>query len=156
MNLGHLHDVFDHWKGSVIRTVVAVLHDLHVVPLCTGEAWTQEERRLYAELMGVLLNHVLLPDQLFENRAKRQAYFVPCQPDHKYDLFLDPDTGVEPDSGCTRCHVTLDDLDYLLPQCSPGLVMVYQHSPRAGDNTEAVREKLRRMQQRGLSACAYS
>jgi hypothetical protein len=97
------------------------------------------------------LEQVLFRDTLVEHR-NRKEYFDPINFPEGSDLFLDPDTGVEPKSGPKKCHVGLNDLSKLLPDKSRRLIMVYQHRPRMDDSVQAV---LDRIGQRRWIACAY-
>jgi len=159
MNIDYLGDALDHWKGSVIEQLRPVLHNLRVVPMCMEEEWTPKHRCLYARLLGVRSEDDVFWDAFNRNRRR---YFENCQRfAGDSDLFLDPDTGIEPISGCKKCHVGLDNLRCLLPDNSRRLVMVYQHRSRIRHGVEdvldrnSVEDVLERIRQRGWLAGAY-
>ena len=70
---------------------------------------------------------MLLADRRFDHES-REAYFANPTLIGDFDLFLDPDTGIEPRNGCDEKHVRLTDVDRILPLNGHRLVLIYQHS----------------------------
>src|SRR5207245_9136426 len=100
MTLDHLGDALDHWKGSTIERTQAALVDVHVVPMFTdlvqpGDPWNTETLSLYASLLRRPLETILLGDRRFDDFS-RAAYFGDDRLVGDFDVFLDPDTGIEP------------------------------------------------------------
>lgn len=127
MNLSHLGDTLDHWKGSLLERLqkAKLLTDLAVDPMATdARSWTTTDRQLYATLLRIA------PAQVLQHQARlstdRQGYFGEIT--HATDLFLDPDIGI-----ATRGvrdashHLTPDEFHGLLAACPSRIVIVYQH-----------------------------
>ncbi len=133
MQIDHLADAMDHWKGAMVEMLDGIACDLHVVPMLTdfieaGNPWQESHFKLYARLLKVPLDHVLLRDRPFRH-ADRQSYFGQVCLKGEFDLLLDPNTGIETPTSCDDRHIRLDDLAVLIPpnECSR-LLLVYQHS----------------------------
>lgn len=131
MNIKHLGDAFDFWKGGIIRLLNVSLNDLHVYPMFTdtdvSNAWTPGCIQLYASLIGVDVSKVLLPLTRFETSI-RGKYFKMVDIRADADLFVDPDTGIASDRAGKIQHIRLCEINQLLPADSSRIVMIYQHS----------------------------
>lgn len=148
MNLSHLGDALDHWKGSLIEVIGD--KSLQVVPMITDrDRWTQENFGTYARLLHRNPEDILKKekDDLFSNRT-RHGYF--CNLDEG-DLFLDPDTGIARDEKVEKKHISFSEIAVLLSKSKSRMLLVYQHASR---NKDGVREKLQLLRKaEGLSAC---
>lgn len=158
MNLEHLGDALDYWKGGLIEMLDGLLRDLHVIPLFTDDpttAWTQDHLRLYARLLSVPRDRILACNQSFQN-ALRQEYFAGLSLPEQSDLFLDPDTGIAPNHGGNAKHIRLNEIAGMLPAESRRILLVYQHAFRKHDYvTRALHRVVDSDQLRGTSAFAY-
>ena len=156
MNFRHLADALDHWKGAVIRILCRQLNDIHVVPMFTDKdvtaTWTKDSIGLYAQLIGVPDDHILQRGVRFTTRS-RSEYFVNLETDSNVDLFVDPDTGIEPATGGNAAHIRHEELSQLLPNGSQRVVLVYQHSSREEKWTQACLQRVVLLE--GCHACAY-
>jgi hypothetical protein len=134
MNLKHLGDALDHWKGAVINAVG--VKTLRIVPMLTdSENWTQEDFSAYARLLRRKSRDLVKKKQLFSNQT-RDGYF--CGLGNE-DLFLDPDTGIAPDRKRKQKHVSPFEIAGLLPKGSSRMLLIYQHASR---KKNSVRDKL--------------
>lgn len=136
MNLSHLGDALDYWKGSVIE----MMRDgkLQVVPMFTDLAeWAQEDIETYARLLHVEPDDILKrgKDDLFSN-ATRDNYFRNLG---EHDLFLDPDTGIALSRKAAR-YVVPSEIIGLLPESRSRVLLIYQHASRKANG---VKEKLK-------------
>ena len=131
MNLKHLGDALDYWKGGIIGRLQANLSDIHVLPMFTDApgTWTSNRLKLYADLVGVDVSNILQQQTPFSS-ASRKTYFGNLGISDDIDLLVDPDTGIEPNSRNDETHIRLLELGLLLPRGCSRLVLVYQHSPR--------------------------
>jgi len=160
VNRKHLGDALDHWKGSVIASLDALLHDVHVIPMFTDKdprtSWPEAHLRLYAKLLRVPHDHILHSHTPF--RASTRAEYIPAvRLPADSDVFLDPDNGIAPEGGGDAKHVTPSELAILLPADSRRIVLVYQHSFRTNDYVEvSLRRVVDPLQLRGTSAFAYN
>ena len=150
MNITHLGDALDYWKGSILNRLRNDLIDLRVVPMLTdfgrrGVIWSHEQFALYADLLCVDPKIILLKDEQFIHSG-RIHYFSNPSLSGDSDLFLDPDTGIEPPGSLKGKHVALSDLQRLLER-SQRLILIYQHAQRGGmDNElEVARERMKRV-----------
>jgi hypothetical protein len=138
MNINHLGDALDHWKGCIIQSVEKHLHNLRVVPMFTDDdvttTWSPKRLRLYAELLHINTNDILHRRLRFES-AERNTYFAELRGD--YDLFIDPDTGIAPKSRFDGQHIRPGDIASLLPDDTKRVLMIYQHSSRETDWVDA-------------------
>jgi len=134
MNLCHLGDALDSWKGWVVGKLRNVLKDVRVLPMFTDEdvraTWNNARLELYARLTGLAdANRILRPDIRF-TAGTRGAYFDLDATLDGSDLFVDPDTGIEPPQGGGVRHIRVAEVVQLLPPESHRLLLVYQHSFR--------------------------
>jgi hypothetical protein len=140
VNIRHLGDALDHWKGSVIGDLEGALHRLHVVPMFTDidvAQWTEPRLRLYADLLRIDSERILCAGQQFTNGG-RTAYIAEAnRTDAEHDLFIDPDTGIEPPGDSDHRHLRRNDLATFLLNRSDRLALVYQHSRREDNWTAA-------------------
>lgn len=136
MNLTHLGDALDHWKGSMFDLMSDSLRELHVVPMFTDEdpadLWTPARLGVYARLLRVSTRQILLTGSRFMH-ATRSQYFSDGCLDADCDLFVDPDTGIIGDDKSSPRHVRPRELAGLLPQTSERVILVYQHAFRDKD-----------------------
>jgi hypothetical protein len=134
MNLKHLGDALDHWKGSVIELIGD--KKLRVVPMLTDQGqWKQEHFETYARLLHLKPEDVLKRDHLFSSQ-KRDDYFSDLG---EHDLFLDPDKGIAPDKKAKKEHIKPSEIADLLKESRSRMLLIYQHSSRKKDG---FREKL--------------
>ncbi len=129
MNINHLGDAFDFWKGSFIRKLGNTLRNLKVLPMFTDTnehfPWNNARLELYAELLGVNKQDILRQEVRFPNNTRGQ-YFQNL--DNNSDLFVDPDIGIEPPSGSNYRHIRLTEIAQLLSKSTNRVVLIYQHS----------------------------
>jgi hypothetical protein len=157
VNKTHLGDALDFWKGRVISLLHRSLNDLHVVPMFTDEditnVWPEEHLRMYARLLGVRMDRILQPTTPF-SAATRKTYFSNLGLSDRADVFLDPDTGVQPAaSKATTKHVCFVDLAQLFAGAPRRLVLVYQHRPRSSPHDWADRSSMRVTSDQRVSGC---
>ena len=157
MNIKHLGDALDHWKGCIIRSVEKHLHDLRVVPMFTdadvNKTWSPKRLRIYAELLHVDASDILHRRRRFES-AERESYFADSG--GEYDLFIDPDTGIAPKSHFDGQHIRPGDIALLLPDDTKRVLLIYQHSSREKDWVDAcLRRVVRHEPHRTCWAFAY-
>ena len=149
MNLSHLGDALDHWKGSLIDVIGE--KNLQVVPMLTDrDRWTQERFEIYARLLHRKPEEILKKekDDLFSS-ITRHGYFRDLG---ENDLFLNPDTGIMPDEKARKKHISHSEIAALLPESSSRILFIYQHASR---NKNGVSEKLGSLRDaEGLSGCA--
>jgi len=154
MNLDHLGDVLDHWKGSVLTQIRDKLMGLHVIPMFTDkDRWPADCLGAYAKLLRVELPQVL-NELVPSGKDDRMGYFKEITQGN-CDLFLDPDTGISPESKCTKKHIEPEEIRDLLRKSPQRILLIYQHRFRSKD---PFREKLKQLR-RYLPTCysfAYS
>jgi hypothetical protein len=154
MNLTHLGDVLDHWKGSVLAQMDDKLVGLHVIPMFTDkDRWPADCLGAYAKLLRVELPQVL-NELVPSGKDDRMGYFKEITQGN-CDLFLDPDTGISPESKCTKKHIEPEEIRDLLRKSPQRILLIYQHRFRSKD---PFREKLKQVR-RYLPTCysfAYS
>jgi len=150
MNLDHLGDALDHWKGSMIRFLRSrdSFKDLHVLPMITDpdpkRSWGKEGFGLYARLLDVSVEDILKPDIQFLPNEQRKEYF---SLDSQCDLFIDPDTGIgnerpkKHEEGQRENYILPSEIASLIPNGSNRLLLIYQHS--TNDNMERRKTHLR-------------
>ena len=126
MNLQHLGDALDFWKGGVFRSL-DITDQLRVLPMLTdAQSWTPDQLALYATLLCLPGPGRILRCQVQFPENPRASYFeVPCGGGPC--IFLDPDTGIGPGGGK---HVTITDLDQVLSCNGVEMLVVYQHAHR--------------------------
>jgi hypothetical protein len=164
MNRVHLADALDYWKGGMIQILKAELNDLAILPMITdNEKWAAGEIAAYSEILGRDPDEILLADVSFNRRRGQPYYFRRNQVrDHHGDLFVDPDTGIEPDGGPDRKHITIAEIEILFPlDDSQRLVMIYQHATREnvatqrGQLTKVIRRIVDHNGLSGIRCCVY-
>lgn len=130
MNLTHLGDALDHWKGSLFACLEQgnALHNFAVDAMATdADPWRPSDLKLYARLLHVEPGRILPHKAMLEEN--RKAYFGEIA--HDGDLFLDPDTGIN--TSClspARRYVKPEEVAHLLQSVSRRVVAVYQHGSR--------------------------
>jgi len=133
MNLKHLGDALDFWKGGIFRLLGNALNDVHVLPMFTDmnvhDTWTDDRIRAYAILLGVDQTRILRSKDQFPG-AQRERYFHNLGIRDDKDIFVDPDIGIEPNGGGDRRHIRMAEIEVLLPRGSSRVLLVYQHSYR--------------------------
>ena len=124
MNLGHLGDALDHWKGSLIELIGG--KNVRVVPMFTDDKpWTEQQIEAYARLLRIRPEAVLKRDGCFSGRIG----------DH--DLFLDPDTGIAPDDkNAKKEHIRTSEIAGLLSAAPSRMLLIYQHASRDKDGLQ--------------------
>ena len=158
MKLEHLGDAFDHWKGSVIVRSREALREIHVLPMFTDpepeSVWSRDRIVLYAALIGVAPERVVLTDRRFPGGLRRD-YFNDARLHGDFDLLVDPDTGIAPPSGGDSRHIRSDELESLLGT-KDRVVLVYQHSGRTEKKGGALRRltEIRRLFPHGFAVWA--
>jgi len=144
MNLTHLGDALDHWKGSLIELIGG--KNLRVVPMFT-DTWNAQQIEAYARLLHVRPEDVLKRDTCFSSKS-RKGY---CCDLGEYDLFLDPDTGIAADNKASEKHVSSTEIAGLLSVAPSRLLLIYQHASRKKDG---IREKINLLRSaEGLKGC---
>jgi hypothetical protein len=130
MNLEHLGDALDFWKGGLMVRLINELNDIHVLPMFTDATanWTPQRLDLYAQLLGVQTPVILRSDVQF-TAISRVTYFqdIACG---DADLFADPDVGTQPNGGGDCRHIRFLEIAQLLPVGAKRVLLVYQHSFR--------------------------
>lgn len=145
MNLTHLGDALDFWKGSVIGALAGWghLHDVHVLPMITDspirEEWRDRHFALYAALLRVGQERILRQDVDF-TAATRAEYFHTGL--DVGDIFVDPDTGIEPTTRGGTKHIRRQEIAMLLPEEARRIVLVYQHAYRKDDYAAATLKQI--------------
>lgn len=146
MNIRHLGDAHDHWKGSLIGMLEPVLREIHVLPMFTDDSpeavWTDERLNLYARLLRVPATRVLHRQLRFTHQTRADYFQKAEELNPRFDLFADPDTGIATGRKGSPKHVALQEMARLLPPSSSRLLLVYQHSSRATDYIKDCLKKL--------------
>jgi hypothetical protein len=134
MKLDYLGDSLDFFKGAVLSRLESegLVRNLKIVPMFSdAAAWTPNRIGVYASLLGKAPQdvqpegeHALFPDNLDFYRMRVKAS---CETG---DLFIDPDTGIEPEALVDSKHLRRSDLDALVLAEASRLVIVYQHNAR--------------------------
>jgi hypothetical protein len=150
MNINHLGDAFDFWKGSFMRTLGNNLNNIKVLPMFTDvpDTWNEARLGLYAQLLGVNVQDILRPAVRFTMNT-RGNYFQNL--DDNSDLFVDPDTGIEPPGGGDYRHIRLSEIAQLLPNDTNRVVLIYQHSFHKHNWTDACLQRI--IQYKELNGC---
>jgi hypothetical protein len=145
MNLTHLGDAFDFWKGGVIGALAGLGHlqDVHVLPMITDwpirERWQDGHFALYAALLGVARERVLRQDVEFTTETRADYFRIDP---HLGDVFVDPDTGIEPTTRGGTEHMRRQEIAMLLPAEASRIVLVYQHAYRKDDYAAATLKQI--------------
>ncbi len=130
MNLNHLGDALDRWKGSVTGLIGS--EDLQVVPMLTdAHRWTQDCFEAYARLLRVKVDDILKKGRgdVFSKKT-RKSYFCDLG---NHDLFLDPDTGIAPDEKAKKEHISFSEIAALLAESRTRMLLIYQNASREKD-----------------------
>jgi hypothetical protein len=126
MNLLHLGDALDYWKGSLFENLISTnaLSNLAVDAMATDVAsWTPDDYALYARLLRVACDKLIHHERPLDDTV---AYFEEIQ--CTGDLFLDPDIGILPKSACrSRQHISPMIITGFLHTPRSRVVAVYQH-----------------------------
>jgi hypothetical protein len=147
MNLAHLGDALDHWKGSLIELIGG--RNVRAVPMFTDEEpWTEQLIEAYARLLRIRAEDVLKRDSCFSGK-NRTSYFCDLG---EHDLFLDPDTGIAPDDKkAKKGHIRTLEIADLLSAAPSRMLLIYQHASRDKDG---LRKKLNSLHStEGLQGC---
>jgi hypothetical protein len=150
MNITHLADALDCWKGWLITRALPELRDLRVLPMLTdAQAWTDDHHALYAKMMAVPASSILLRNVAFTHAARAEYFAQPeltASLGTDADLFVDPDTGIWRDRKWIKVanrdrSVRTSELASLLPAGSDRVVLVYRHGrermPRFSEHLQA-------------------
>ena len=133
MNVTHLGDALDFWKGALIDMLSRHLRNVHVLPMFTdknvADDWTEGRLRTYARLLRVDRRRILRSRDRFPTPSRADD-FKDLPVAIVEDLFVDPDTGVAPESEGDGRHIRLSELAQLMPPGFKRIVLVYQHAPR--------------------------
>jgi hypothetical protein len=135
MNVKHLGDALDSWKGWLLHQLGPQLRPVYVVPMFTDERpWPAECLALYARILRVQPGHIGLASRTF-NDADRGDYFeraahgVP----NGMDVFIDPDNG--PWTRNVRRkrdkYVRASEVGRLLQDDAERVALVYRHESRS-------------------------
>jgi hypothetical protein len=128
MNLDHLGDALDHWKGSLIELVCP--EGVRAVPMLTDrDRWTEQHIETYARLLHLRPEDILKKEEsdLFSSKT-RDTYFRDLG---QHDLFLDPDTGIAPDDKhAEKKHIRTSEITGLLSAAPLRMLLIYQHASR--------------------------
>jgi hypothetical protein len=145
MNLAHLGDALDHWKGSLIELIGG--RNVRVVPMFTDDKpWTEQQIEAYARLLHLKPEDILKGDIVFSGKTRRD-YFHDLG---ENDLFLDPDTGIAPDGErAKKGHIRLSEIASLLSGSPSRMLLIYQHASR---NKRGLIKKLNLLRG-GLAEC---
>ena len=151
MNIQHLGDAYDHWKGSVISILSSrkkIGSNLVVVPMLTDfQLWKAKDLRTYRRLLNLREESTICHEhETFTNhQIGRHNYFAGIP--NKCDLFLDPDTGISTGNHLTEKHITINEISNLLNDGGnrDRVLMVYQHSTRSRDRFPKIGSMLRRV-----------
>ncbi len=137
------------------------VRDLKVFPLFTGNQPPDAEVRAYANFLGFAVQDVLNCEPFRPNAGRAEfKHYAAAAAHSQSDIFLDPDTGIAASTQTgSREHVTVHELQHLLPTGSTRLLLVYQDSPDRGNEDELLSEVFLRMleplSQAGLIFFAY-
>jgi hypothetical protein len=161
MNLTHLGDALDHWKGSIFEFLLGkkLLRNFAVDPMISDEHndehdWGPEDLALYARLLRIRRRQIL--HHRCSLNARRTDYFAEIS--HAGDLFLDPDTGIRT-RGCRQPddkYVKPREIAALLEPAARRVVVVYQHvSRRTPDARLCACIRALAAEVEGAAWCAY-
>ena len=166
MNREHLGDAYDFWKRAMLDVLRKPRSGIRIMPMVTDKKWTKLEIGTYKTLLGARTDELVL--QNFD----RKEGFPPPYPTGakkwgKYNLFLDPDTGIENKkskksgkrrerSGTNKSpksvrYLKHSDLEDLLGETN--VVAVYQQAPREAEGW--LTTKLNKLRSNGIKAVGY-
>jgi hypothetical protein len=130
MNLNHLGDALDHWKGSLLEqlTKAGALNDLRADPMLSDpDDWKPPDWPIFATMLRLEPRYILRHKHHL--RDDRQDYFREIT--HSADLFLDPDTGIDTSQGKKPDqYIRPKELEGLLDVDPTRVLAVYQHIGR--------------------------
>jgi hypothetical protein len=98
MNLEHLGDAYDFWKRAMLDILRKSGRTLKILPMFTDKKWKEPEISVYRTLLGACTHEIGLTEKFARIKGSSPPYFADPKDAGKwsnYDLFLDPDTGVE-------------------------------------------------------------
>lgn len=135
MRTQHLGDTMDFAKGGILKLAGPLLNHLVVIPMITAkDDWEQRHLVLYAKMLGLAAERILLPRQTFDG-GRREEYFnrsVQRLPACA-DIFLDPDKGfsLSPRNRRSDQHVCCCDVGTFVDKNRERVLAIYCHR-RAG------------------------
>lgn len=159
MNRDHLGDAYDYWKRAMLDVLRGGGRTLKIIPMFTDDPkWSEQEVSTYEFLLGASTHEVVSPVKFHRKKGSR-SYFDHAKKWRKYDLFLDPDTGIASNKSrhsskknrISTKHLKNSELKKLLNETN--LVAVYQHAPRTGKGWLA--EKLKDLRRNHIKAVGY-
>jgi len=158
MHVKHLGDALDFWKGGFFKLLGNALNNFHVLPMFTdvnaSDVWMGNCMHAYVTLLGVHKERILRSaDQFKKEDAGRIEYFEEINLDCDADLFVDPDTGIEPPGGGDHRHIRVKGINVLLPNDSKRVLLIYQHRTHESDWVENCLKKVSNHE--NLKAFAY-
>ena len=144
MNLKHLGDAMDAWKGWLVHIILPSLRDMKVVPMLTdaGKKWNHAKFRLYAQTLHLPTASIMLKTKKFTHTGRKKYFQGMPRMDKCTDVFLDPDTGVwkvKSDSKARKTkmekgkkrdvshrYVRTGEIANLLPDKSDRVILIYR------------------------------
>jgi hypothetical protein len=160
VNRDHLGDAYDYWKRAMLDVLRGGGRTLKIIPMITDKKWKETESRIYKSLLGARAHEDVWPDTFERKEGQR------------YDLFLDPDTGIKRDksknhgnkrkkssnkseksskSRVAAKHLKDSALCDLLSKTN--VVAVYQHAPREPKGW--LRKKIGELRKAHIKAVGY-
>ena len=130
MNLEHLGDALDHWKGAIFSQLRNNdwFRDFAVDPMITNQTpWDDADTGVYRKLLDLEDNEPVLHANALFSHQTRQQYFKELI--HGGDMFLDPDTGIAT-APTDAQHVTVDEIHSLFrgDYMEDRTILVFQHA----------------------------
>lgn len=151
MNKIYLRDALDSFKGEVLRHALCI-DRVVVFPMMVGPYWPIDDWRLYSKIIlggSREANRILQKYTEFKS-SDRDSYFTIPEEFSGYDIFVDPDTGIEPPSGkMNKKHIGIYDVSQLA--INNRIIAIYQHKGR-GSKHEYVADVVKRLFKRGLDS----
>lgn len=166
MRREYIGDNLDMVKRIHLRDCRLPFKNLIVEPLITNEEpWQDMDFSVYADCLGVDVTQIRRGDNQpwTELHPARRTDWLQEHQSHHGDIFLDPDSGLDPPSGGNLRHVPTAAVQGLLAReiGAHRIVMVYQHMPQRtgaaiGQLATVVRNRVSavRDQNRGIHAFA--
>lgn len=122
MNLRHLGDAFDHWKGTMLE--ITCPKGARIVPMFTDEnRWNRKQLEAYARLLRVSSKDVLHSETRFSNGSRGTYFDIP----ESGDLFLDPDVGICTNARPKKEHIAPSEIAAILLVSRPRILLIYQN-----------------------------
>jgi len=145
MDLKHLGDALDHWKGSLIELLgeknLGVVRNLQLVPMLTDQKpWTQQNLETYAKLLRRETNNIFRKDEPFSHSKNAPDSYLRNLGEN--DLFFDRDTGIAPDQNATIKHVKPSEVAWILGEAPTRMRMIYQHKWQRNKMTDTPKRVL--------------